>query len=145
MHWQRMSEFTADRAGLLACQDADAALRTMMKLAGLPQKYSKDVNTQDFIEQAREFKAMEGEKLNLIAKWLSTMGATHPWTVLRAQHLLQWVESGEYEKVLQAPQRVPHQMPPGICQYCNQCGRPLTGQEMFCPSCGQQQAKSLAR
>src|SRR5207253_6079890 len=53
MHWQRMSEFTADRAGLLACQDADVAIRTMMKLAGLPQKYFKDINTQDFIEQAR--------------------------------------------------------------------------------------------
>lgn len=145
MHWQRMSEFTADRAGLLACQDADSALRTMMKLAGLPQKYFKDVNTQDFIEQAREFKTMEGEKLNMIAKWLSTMGATHPWTVLRAQHLLQWVESGEYDKVLQAPQRIPQPVQPGISKFCDQCGNPLTGKEMFCTSCGKQLPRSLTR
>ena len=34
--WQRSSELTADRAGLLACQSQDPALRSMMKLAGLP-------------------------------------------------------------------------------------------------------------
>jgi Zn-dependent protease with chaperone function len=145
LHWQRMSEFTADRAGLLACQDADVTIRTMMKLAGLPQKYFKDVNTQDFIEQAREFQSMEGEKLNMIAKWLSTMGATHPWTVLRAQHLLQWVESGEYEKVLQAPNHVPQKPQAGVSNFCDQCGHPLTGKEMFCTSCGKQLARSLTR
>jgi len=32
--WYRMSEFTADRAGLLACQDRDAALCVMAKLSG---------------------------------------------------------------------------------------------------------------
>jgi len=84
--------------------------------------------------------------LNMIAKWLSTMGATHPWTVLRAQHLLQWVESREYEKVLQAPNRLPSpKTQAGASKFCDQCGHPLTGKEMFCTSCGQQLAKSLTR
>jgi Zn-dependent protease with chaperone function len=144
MHWQRMSEFTADRAGLLACQDAEVALRTMMKLAGLPAKYFPAINTQDFIKQARDFTAMETEKLNLIAKWLSTMGATHPWTVMRAQHLLQWIDSGEYGAVLKAPQRLPFHAPSGITGYCDQCGRALTGLEQFCPICGRQLAQGHA-
>jgi len=38
-----------------------------------------------------------------LKKWLSTMGATHPWTVMRAKQLLQWVESGSYDQVLRAP------------------------------------------
>jgi Zn-dependent protease with chaperone function len=142
MHWQRMSELTADRAGLLACQDADVALRTLMKLAGLPKKYSSAINTQDFIRQARDFHAMEAEKLNLIAKWLSTMGASHPWTVMRAQHILQWIESGEYNTVLKAPQRTSQQLPAGIAGFCDQCGRPLSGQEAFCPGCGRQLARA---
>lgn len=144
MHWQRMSEFTADRAGLLGCQDAEVALRTMMKLAGLPKKYFPAINTQDFIKQARDFTAMETEKLNLIAKWLSTMGATHPWTVMRAQHLLQWIDSGEYGAVLKAPQRLPFRAPSGIIGYCDQCGRPLTGQEVFCSTCGRPLAQANA-
>lgn len=39
MHWERMSEFTADRAGLLACQDLEVAARVMMKMAGMPINY----------------------------------------------------------------------------------------------------------
>src|SRR5580700_8151323 len=34
MEWQRKSELSGDRAGLLCCQDVDAAIRVEMKLAG---------------------------------------------------------------------------------------------------------------
>ena len=33
MYWNRMSEFTADRAGLLACQNVDAAINAIVKNA----------------------------------------------------------------------------------------------------------------
>ena len=36
LHWVRMSEYTADRAGLLACQDITAATMALAKIAGLP-------------------------------------------------------------------------------------------------------------
>jgi Zn-dependent protease with chaperone function len=137
MRWQRMSEFTADRAGLLGCQNTDIALRTMMKLAGLPSKYFHAINPEDFIKQAREFQAMDADKLTLLAKWMSTVGETHPWTVMRAQELLQWVDTGGYEEVLRAPQRIPYQPPAGVRGFCNQCGLPLKGTERFCPGCGQ--------
>lgn len=144
LKWKRMSEFTADRAGLLACQDADVALRAMMKLAGLPQKYFQAINTEDFMRQAREFEAMDADKLTLLAKWLSTMGATHPWTVMRAQHLLQWTGEGGYTDVLEAPQRVPLKLPAGLSRFCTQCGWPLRGAEAFCPGCGQPCAQAQA-
>jgi Zn-dependent protease with chaperone function len=99
LRWKRMSEYTADRAGLLACKDAEVALRTLMKLAGLPAKSYASVNTEDFIAQAREFQAMDTDKLSTLAKFFSTMGATHPWTVMRAQELLHWVDDGSYERV----------------------------------------------
>ncbi|MEM6770316.1 MAG: M48 family metallopeptidase, partial [Bacteroidota bacterium] len=35
-NWKRMAEFTADRAGLLACQNYESAASAMVKLAGLP-------------------------------------------------------------------------------------------------------------
>jgi Zn-dependent protease with chaperone function len=141
LRWKRMSEFTADRAGLLACQDADVALRTMMKLAGLPPKYFASPNTEDFIKQARDFEAMDADKLSMLAKWLSTVGSTHPWTVMRAQQLLQWVDSGGYQEVLRAPQRVPFHAPAGVSRFCNQCGSPLRGTELFCPGCGAAQSQ----
>src|SRR5262245_13597111 len=48
IRWQRMSELTADRAGLLACQDINAATMAMIKLAGLPAKFFDQVNPDDF-------------------------------------------------------------------------------------------------
>jgi Zn-dependent protease with chaperone function len=136
LRWKRMSEFTADRAGMLGCQNADVALRTMMKLAGLPTKYYNAINPEDFIAQARHFEAMEADKLNLLAKWLSTMGATHPWTVMRGKELLEWVDNGGYEQVLKAPQALPFTPPAGIAGYCDQCGWPRRGNEAFCSGCG---------
>jgi Zn-dependent protease with chaperone function len=128
LHWKRMSEFTADRAGLLACQDADVALRTLMKLSGLPSKYYDSINTEDFLRQAKEFEAMDSEKLTLLAKWLSVMGATHPWTVMRAKQLLEWVDGGGYEKALQSPS--------GQGTFCTNCGWARRGNAAFCPGCG---------
>jgi Zn-dependent protease with chaperone function len=136
LHWQRMSEFTADRAGLLACQDLDVAMRTMMKLAGLPPRYYASINTEDFLRQAREFQAMDSDTLSKVAKWLSSMGATHPWTVMRAQQLMLWYDAGSYAEVLKAPQKIPYKLPEGVQGYCANCGWPRRGGEHFCSGCG---------
>ena len=49
LYWDRMSEFTADRAGLLACQDIDVAIQAIVKMAGLPMKYYNDKVRDSFI------------------------------------------------------------------------------------------------
>ena len=136
LNWKRTSEFTADRAGLLATQDVTTSLSAMMKLAGLPQKYYGRVNVDDFIAQARAFEAMDSDKLTRIAKWLSTVGQTHPWTVLRANQFLSWVDGGEYERVLAAPGDMPLLLPAGVKRFCPRCGGGLAGHEAFCPGCG---------
>ena len=140
LNWKRMSEFTADRAGLLGCQDANVPLTAMIKIAGLPQKYDGAINPEDFIAQAREFKTFDADKLNWFVKALSTMGQTHPWTVMRASQFLAWIDSGDYEKVVNAP----HALPPVTAGpaalagagFCTQCGRGLMSEARFCPGCG---------
>jgi Zn-dependent protease with chaperone function len=144
MSFKRTAEFTADRAGLLACQDVDVALRTMVKLAGLPGKYRSNINTEDFVRQAREFEAMDSDKLSVVAKWLSVMGASHPWTVMRARQLLQWIDSGGYEQVLKDPKKVTSQTAPGVIAFCTNCGAPLHAGELFCRSCGRSVAAPTA-
>lgn len=49
-YWYRMSELTADRAGLLLCQDLNTAIRAMIKMAGLPQSQYDKINVQAFID-----------------------------------------------------------------------------------------------
>jgi len=132
VRWQRMSELTADRAGLLACQDVNAATTAMIKLAGLPLKFFDRVNTEDFLAQAREFEAFDSDKLDWVAKILSGMGQSHPWTVMRASELLRWVDSTSYEKLLADPTSGRTLEPPR--KFCTNCGTPTTG--VFCAKCG---------
>jgi Zn-dependent protease with chaperone function len=101
LNWYRKSEYTADRGGLLACQDINAAVSAMMKIAGAPMRYYKALNPADFLEQAREFEGMDDDKMNTMAKYLSIMFADHPWTVMRASEMDKWVNNGIYRKIVE--------------------------------------------
>ena len=134
LNWKRMSEFTADRAGLLACQDPGAALLVMMKLAGLPRSRYDSANTEDFIAQARAFEALDGDALSWIARRLVSVGDSHPWTVLRAQQALAWTDSGAFEALLREDHR--GAMPRAGAAFCQRCGAALGAGAAFCVGCG---------
>lgn len=125
-YWNRMSEFTADRAGLLACQDLDAVLSATMKMAGLPKRYFNTADPHIFAQQAQEFLSRYGDTANTIIKNISILDDSHPWTVMRAAELIKWVESGEYERLLN---KVPS------CN-CPQCGATVEVSAARCPRCG---------
>lgn len=99
-YWDRMSEFTADRAGLLCCQNKDAAIRGFMKMAGLPIKEFNNMNYQTFIQQATEFKQLDYDAMNKVIKFISIADASHPWTVMRAAELLSWINNGNYSQLI---------------------------------------------
>lgn len=101
-YWDRMSEFTADRAGLLACQDLNASLSAIMKMAGIPKRYFNTADPHVFAEQAQEFLTQYGDTAHEIIKKVSILDDTHPWTIMRAAELIKWVESGEYQNVINA-------------------------------------------
>ena len=135
--WYRMSELTADRAGLLACQDIGAASRAMMKMAGMPLKYHNEMAFESFLLQAKEFEKLDYDKLNRAIKFLAETSEDHPWTVMRAAELLRWVEGGDYEKVLRRDtmERIGERRE-GDLVYCRACGYRLEGTEGFCSWCG---------
>ncbi|AYY13563.1 M48 family peptidase [Actinobacteria bacterium YIM 96077] len=95
--WQRKSELSCDRAGLLTLQDPDAAKRTLMKLAGGSRLAQMDVDA--FHEQAREYDAAEDARDGLL-KLLSLIGRSHPQAVVRLAELDHWASSGEYSRIL---------------------------------------------
>jgi Zn-dependent protease with chaperone function len=138
LHWKRTSELTADRAGLLACQDMETATRAMMKLAGLPRKYADKANPEDFIRQAKDFEAFDLSRLNKIAKYLSIYGSDHPWTVIRAKELLTWVDSGGYEQIVNRARSANSSVAPAPSRFCDQCRAEVQAGDTFCPKCGHQ-------
>ncbi|MBD2203805.1 M48 family metallopeptidase [Calothrix sp. FACHB-1219] len=108
-NWIMMAKFTADRAGLLACQDIDIAIASLMKLGGLPGEYLTPEVIEDFTQQAREFNFQELEGLDQVTKIFSFMAYQIPWHVMRASELLKWVETGAYTQLMESD---PAQPPP---------------------------------
>jgi Zn-dependent protease with chaperone function len=95
--WDRKSELTADRAGLLAVQDTASSYTMLMKLSGADDL--TQVNLNEFFNQAREY---ENQKslLDGIHKILNQLWASHPVPVIRLQELKSWELSGYYQSIL---------------------------------------------
>ena len=109
--WMRRSEFTADRAGLLACQSPDAAMSVLMKLSGFPLIDFRDLRSETILEQARLFEeAMENSGIDRLRNLASQWSASHPWAVLRAAELLTWVDEGGADELVQAESEERRQM-----------------------------------
>lgn len=102
LEWGRKSELSADRAALLASQNPEAALRTMLKLAGGGSAEETDLAA--FLEQADEYR-QSGDLADAVFKVLNLMMATHPFHVLRAAALRDWIETGEYDRILRGEYR----------------------------------------
>ena len=102
LEWSRKSELSSDRAGLLAGQNPEAGLRTMLKLAGGGDPTQTDLNT--FLVQADEYQK-QGDAIDSVFKVLNLIGATHPFHVLRAAELRDWVQAGEYDRILRGEYR----------------------------------------
>ena len=99
-YWDRMSEFTADRAGLLCCQNMRAAARAFTKMAGLPMNQYANVVEKDFVKQAEEFDSLDYDGMSKFMKFISIMDSDHPWTVLRTAELIKWVNTGDVKQIM---------------------------------------------
>lgn len=100
--WFRQAEFSCDRAGLLVCQDLKTALEADLALTAGPNRFRDEQNLEAFMDQARVYQ--EATPLDQLGKvilfFTTTWNFSHPMPVARAQHLENWVKSGEYEAIL---------------------------------------------
>jgi Zn-dependent protease with chaperone function len=96
LEWARKSELSADRAGLLACQDPTASLRVNLKFAGGGDMTQMDLGT--FLAQAKEYEEAGG--VDRIFKILGVLGRSHPFNTIRAAELQRWIADGHYERIL---------------------------------------------
>lgn len=95
--WDRKSELSADRAGLLAVQEPEAVYRALMKMSGGGRV--EQMNLDAFIAQAEAYER-GGDKLDSVYKLLNLLGQRHPFPVLRLAEAKRWIEQGEYAKIL---------------------------------------------
>jgi Zn-dependent protease with chaperone function len=98
LEWSRKSEFSSDRAGLLAVQDLNTVMSTEMKLAG-GKPYGDQLRVEEFIRQAEQYET-GGDAWDTVLKILNTVMRTHPMHTVRASELLRWQRGGGYDKIL---------------------------------------------
>jgi Zn-dependent protease with chaperone function len=102
LRWDRASELSSDRASLLVVKNPQIVLTSMMKLAGGSSTLNRELNVKAFIEQAEGYEKTQEE--GPLGKYMAVMDSifnTHPFPIWRAKEIIDWVESGEYFKILQ--------------------------------------------
>ncbi|MDH3733799.1 MAG: M48 family metallopeptidase [Gemmatimonadota bacterium] len=97
MEWYRKSELSSDRAGLLAIQNPEIAMSSLMHMAGGTRGETLDL--EEFVAQSEEYRE-GGDLLDAVYKVLNVLGQTHPFAVIRVGELRDWMESGDYDRIL---------------------------------------------
>lgn len=88
--WNRSCEYSADRAGLLACGKLNKAVSALVKLV------NREADTPEEIEQTLAVIEKEDDQLdNLLMETL----ATHPMTARRIENLRKYAATPEYREL----------------------------------------------
>ena len=94
-NWLRKSELTADRGGMLACQNFQTAIRFLMCKAGMPLKETKTVKVHEYIEDCK----FDGS-LAKVGKTVQTLSNSTGWANDRISELFLWNAQGNYGDIL---------------------------------------------
>ncbi len=100
LEWDRKSEFSADRAGLLVVQDSQVMLTLMMKLAGGTLFQRDQMSASEFLKQADLFEEVDMNLLDRIYKLMLVTAVNHPLTIVRAREIVNWSGSSEFNEIL---------------------------------------------
>jgi Zn-dependent protease with chaperone function len=97
MEWFRAAELSCDRAAALVTRDPEAVCRTLMILAAGAE--AEDLDLDQFMAQAHDFDT-GGSGLEKLSRMFIDLNLTHPLPVRRAQELMAWVRSGDYNRIV---------------------------------------------
>ncbi|MBX7142914.1 MAG: M48 family metallopeptidase [Oligoflexia bacterium] len=90
LSWDRKKEYTADRAGLIACHDLEAACRSMTKFTAGPLLADR-VNLGELLRQ---------KSRNSFFSYMAELLVDHPFPVNRIQALVEFHASDTYRTAL---------------------------------------------
>ncbi len=87
-HWSRQAEITADRAGLICCQDLEQSKQVMVKAALGSKELFKQVNMEEYMSQLKDLKENIGR--------LNEFWSSHPYLPKRVASLELYEQSENY-------------------------------------------------
>ena len=98
LEWHRKAEVSCDRAGLLAVQEPDAAMGALGMMAGGIRGREGEIDLDALRAQSSEY--LDAEGLDGFFKFMSTIGRTHPFPVIRVAELTKFIDEGPYHTIL---------------------------------------------
>jgi Zn-dependent protease with chaperone function len=106
LEWYRAAELSSDRAAALAVRDPKIVCRTLMVLGG---GLSADkLNLDAFMAQAMEYEEWD-DPSDRVRRFFYEIGLTHPLAVRRVREVLNWVQSGDYDRIQRGEYRTREQ------------------------------------
>jgi Zn-dependent protease with chaperone function len=106
LEWFRAAELSCDRAATLAVRDPRIVCRTLMVLGG---GISADrLNLDAFMTQAMEYEQWD-DPSDRVRRFFYEAGLTHPLAVRRVREVLNWVQSGDYDRIQRGEYRTREQ------------------------------------
>jgi Zn-dependent protease with chaperone function len=97
LEWFRAAELSADRAATLVNRDPLVTARTLMVLAaGVP---SAQLDLDSFLRQGQDYEQWSSA-WDRVSRLLNELNLTHSYPVRRVAELMEWVRSGEYDRIV---------------------------------------------
>jgi Zn-dependent protease with chaperone function len=97
LEWFRAAELSCDRAAALVTRDPLTVCRTLMTIAAGAEAARLDLDV--FMTQGMEYRE-KGSGLERLSRLLLDLNLTHPMPVQRVHELMQWVKSGDYDRIV---------------------------------------------
>lgn len=124
--WQRKAEYTSDRAGLIVCQDLDAAVRSIIKISSGPNALEY-TNVDEFLRQANRVDSSQIDKAGELL-------GTHPYITNRIKALVSFSQSNTFSKSINY--KIDDQKEKSLKKICPKCNLTASEDKVFCHKCG---------
>jgi Zn-dependent protease with chaperone function len=97
LEWSRAAELSCDRAAALVTRDPVAVCHLLMVIAAGAEAERLDLDV--FMAQGAEYRE-KGSGLERLSRLLLDLNLTHPMPVRRTHELMEWVKSGDYDRIV---------------------------------------------
>ncbi len=113
LEWARAAELSADRAAALVMADPLEPCRVLMRIAGgaLP-----GMSFDAFLKQAADYDG-EDDLFSRHSRFWVEMSLTHPIAVRRVREMIEWVQSGDYNRIVDGNYPRRGQEPPSSVEF----------------------------
>jgi hypothetical protein len=113
LEWARAAELSADRAAALVMADPLEPCRVLMRIAGgaLP-----GMSFDAFLKQAADYDG-EDDLFSRHSRFWIELSLTHPIAVRRVREMIEWVQSGDYDRIVDGSYPRRGQEPPSSIEF----------------------------